>query len=77
MEAVLDVQRDHVQLIEGAMGLLREDGLLIFSNNYRRFRIDRDALAAFEIRDITAQTLDPDFKRNARIHSCFEIRHRH
>jgi 23S rRNA (guanine2445-N2)-methyltransferase / 23S rRNA (guanine2069-N7)-methyltransferase len=77
MEAVLDVQRDHVQLIEGAMGLLREDGLLIFSNNYRRFRIDREALAAFEIRDITAQTLDPDFKRNARIHSCFEIRHRH
>ena len=76
MDDVLDVQRDHVQLIKGAMQLLRDDGLLIFSNNYRRFSIDREALADFEIRDITAQTLDPDFKRNARIHSCFEIRHR-
>ena len=58
------------------MKLLREDGLLIFSNNYRRFSIDREALADFEIKDITAQTLDPDFKRNGKIHCCFEIRHR-
>jgi len=76
MEDVLDVQRDHVQLIKGAMALLREEGLLIFSNNYRRFSIDREALADFDIRDITSQTLDPDFKRNPKIHSCFEIRHR-
>ncbi|MBV0932259.1 bifunctional 23S rRNA (guanine(2069)-N(7))-methyltransferase RlmK/23S rRNA (guanine(2445)-N(2))-methyltransferase RlmL [Marinobacterium weihaiense] len=76
MQDVLDVQRDHVRLIEGAMALLKEDGLLIFSNNYRRFSIDREALAAFDIRDVTAQTLDPDFKRNSKIHCCFEIRHR-
>lgn len=76
MDDVLDVQRDHVQLIKGAMQQLREDGVLIFSNNYRRFTIDREALAAYEIRDITAQTLDPDFKRNSKIHCCFEIRHR-
>ena len=75
MQDVLDVQRDHVRLIKGAMQLLRPDGLLIFSNNYRRFAIDRDRLAAFDIRDITPQTLDPDFKRNSRIHCCFEIRH--
>ncbi|MFC6668829.1 bifunctional 23S rRNA (guanine(2069)-N(7))-methyltransferase RlmK/23S rRNA (guanine(2445)-N(2))-methyltransferase RlmL [Marinobacterium aestuariivivens] len=76
MEAVLDIQRDHVMLIEAAMKRLRPDGLLIFSNNYRRFRLDYEALAAFDIRDITAQTLDPDFKRSAGIHVCFEIRHR-
>ncbi|GAA0784460.1 bifunctional 23S rRNA (guanine(2069)-N(7))-methyltransferase RlmK/23S rRNA (guanine(2445)-N(2))-methyltransferase RlmL [Marinobacterium sediminicola] len=75
MQDVLDVQRDHVRLIEGAMQLLRKDGLLIFSNNYRRFVIDREALSAFDIKDITPQTLDPDFKRNAKIHCCFEIRH--
>ncbi|MBY4677999.1 bifunctional 23S rRNA (guanine(2069)-N(7))-methyltransferase RlmK/23S rRNA (guanine(2445)-N(2))-methyltransferase RlmL [Marinobacterium sp. CAU 1594] len=76
MDGVLDVQRDHVGLIRLAMKLLRPGGLLIFSNNYRRFQIDRDALAEFDIADITDQTLDPDFKRNSRIHVCFEIRHR-
>ncbi len=76
MQDVLDVQRDHVRLITGAMQLLKPDGLLIFSNNYRRFAIDHDSLAAFEIKEITTQTLDPDFKRNPKIHCCFEIRHR-
>ncbi|MCV6589410.1 MAG: bifunctional 23S rRNA (guanine(2069)-N(7))-methyltransferase RlmK/23S rRNA (guanine(2445)-N(2))-methyltransferase RlmL [Marinobacterium sp.] len=75
MEGVLDVQRDHAGLVKLAMKLLRPGGLLIFSNNYRRFQIDRGALAEFEIKDITAQTLDPDFKRNSRIHVCFEVRH--
>lgn len=76
MEGVLDVQRDHVDLIEGAMRLLREEGVLYFSNNYRRFKIDHDALADFHIEEITRATLDPDFKRNDRIHSCFRITHR-
>ena len=75
MDGVLDVQRDHVGLVKLAMKLLKPGGVLIFSNNYRRFQIDREALAAFDIQDITSQTLDPDFKRNTRIHVCFEIRH--
>ncbi|MBV1789559.1 bifunctional 23S rRNA (guanine(2069)-N(7))-methyltransferase RlmK/23S rRNA (guanine(2445)-N(2))-methyltransferase RlmL [Marinobacterium sp. D7] len=76
MHDVLDVQRDHVRLISDAMQLLRPDGLLIFSNNYRRFSLDYEALSRFDIRDISAKTLDPDFKRNARIHTVFEVRHR-
>ncbi|SIS60364.1 bifunctional 23S rRNA (guanine(2069)-N(7))-methyltransferase RlmK/23S rRNA (guanine(2445)-N(2))-methyltransferase RlmL [Neptunomonas antarctica] len=71
---VLDVQRDHIDLIKLAMRLLRKDGVLIFSNNYRRFKMDYELLAGFDIREITAKTIDPDFKRNTRIHSCFEIR---
>ena len=73
MSNVLDVQRDHVELVEAAMSLLRPGGKLIFSNNYRRFKLDYDALSEFDVKDITAQTLDPDFKRNSRIHCCFEI----
>jgi 23S rRNA (guanine2445-N2)-methyltransferase / 23S rRNA (guanine2069-N7)-methyltransferase len=76
MEGVLDVQRDHVDLIEGAMRLLRKGGVLYFSNNYRRFKIDQEALVDFAIEDITRDTLDPDFKRNDRIHCCFRITHR-
>ncbi|SEF70839.1 bifunctional 23S rRNA (guanine(2069)-N(7))-methyltransferase RlmK/23S rRNA (guanine(2445)-N(2))-methyltransferase RlmL [Marinobacterium lutimaris] len=75
MQDVLDVQRDHVRLIKDAMELLRPGGLLIFSNNYRRFSLDYEALEAFAIRDTTPATLDPDFKRNSRIHCVFEIRH--
>ena len=71
---VLDVQRDHVDLIKMSMRLLRKEGVLIFSNNYRRFKLDYELLAGFDIREITQQTIDPDFKRNTRIHSCFEIR---
>ncbi|WP_075171863.1 bifunctional 23S rRNA (guanine(2069)-N(7))-methyltransferase RlmK/23S rRNA (guanine(2445)-N(2))-methyltransferase RlmL [Neptunomonas phycophila] len=76
MSDVLDVQRDHVELIRLAMRLLRQDGVLIFSNNFRKFKLDYEMLGAFDINDITAQTIDPDFKRNAKIHSCFEIRWR-
>jgi len=76
MEGVLDVQRDHVVLVKGAMRLLRPEGVLIFSNNYRRFKLDHEALDEYEIVDITHKTLDPDFKRSAKIHCCFEIRHK-
>lgn len=73
MQGVLDVQRDHVDLIEGAMRLLREEGVLYFSNNYRRFKIDHESLSDFVIEEITSKTLDPDFKRNSRIHCCYRI----
>ena len=76
MEGVLDVQRDHVDLIDGAMRLLRKEGVLYFSNNYRRFKIDHDALADYQIEEITRATLDPDFKRNDKIHCCFRITHK-
>jgi 23S rRNA (guanine2445-N2)-methyltransferase / 23S rRNA (guanine2069-N7)-methyltransferase len=74
MQGTLDVQRDHVDLIQAAMRLLEPDGVLLFSNNFRRFRIDREALAGLEVEDITAATLPEDFRRNPRIHRCWEIR---
>lgn len=76
MRTTFDVQRDHVRLIELAMALLAPDGLLIFSNNFRGFKIDRERLAAYRIDDISAATIPQDFARNPRIHVCFEIRHR-
>jgi 23S rRNA (guanine2445-N2)-methyltransferase / 23S rRNA (guanine2069-N7)-methyltransferase len=73
---VMDVQRDHVRMISACMRLLRKDGLLIFSNNYRKFKLDYELLQTFEIEEVTQRTIDPDFKRNTRIHKCFEIRHK-
>lgn len=73
MHDVLDVQRDHVELIDRAMGLLRPGGKLIFSNNYRRFKMDPQVEAKYQVKDISRQSIDLDFKRNTRIHQCFEI----
>jgi 23S rRNA (guanine2445-N2)-methyltransferase / 23S rRNA (guanine2069-N7)-methyltransferase len=73
MAATFDVQRDHVELIRRASRLLTADGVLIFSNNYRRFRMDAHALAGLEVQDISAQTLPRDFARNPRIHNCWRI----
>ena len=75
MEGVLDVQRDHVELIHLAMALLRPDGIMIFSNNLRRFKLERDALKRFEITDISEQSRPQDFSRNTKIHQCFTIEH--
>ncbi len=68
-----DVQRDHERLLKLCIARLAPDGLVLFSNNARRFRLDREALDGCDVRDITASTIPFDFARNPRIHSCFEI----
>ena len=70
-----DTQRDHVRLLRAAMARLAPGGLLLFSNNFRRFRMDEPALAAFaRVEDISARTIDADFERNPRIHRAWELR---
>jgi len=76
MQGTLDVQRDHVHLIQAASGLLETGGELVFSCNFRRFRLDTEALAGYDIEDLTAATIPKDFARNPRIHQCYRIRRR-
>jgi 23S rRNA (guanine2445-N2)-methyltransferase / 23S rRNA (guanine2069-N7)-methyltransferase len=76
MEDTLDVQRDHVTLIEDAMRLLAKDGVLYFSTNLRRFKLDPLLAERFDIKDITPATIDEDFKRDAKIHTCFKMMRR-
>ena len=75
-EGSLDIQRDHVDLIEDSARLLAKDGLLIFSNNFRRFKLETELLEqkGFDIKDISLASIPKDFSRNQRIHQCFEIR---
>jgi len=63
-----------VQLIHGGLARLSPGGLLIFSTNYRKFRLDSAALAGLEVRDTSAATIPKDFARDAKIHQCYEIR---
>lgn len=71
-----DVQRQHVELLELCGRRLAPGGLILFSNNLRRFRLDAEALAGFAVKDITSATIPPDFARNPRIHQAFELRAR-
>lgn len=73
MQGTLDIQRDHVALIRACERLLTPDGILVFSTNHRRFRLDAAALSGLQITDRSQDTLPEDFRRNARIHQCFEI----
>ncbi len=75
MDDSFDVQRDHPGLVRAAMRRLRPDGQLYFSNNRRGFKLDPALEAEFNCQDITRQTLDPDFQRNARIHVCYRLQH--
>jgi len=74
MADVLDIQRDHGELIRLAVARLDRGGELIFSNNYRRFILDEDLEQEFNITNITEQTLDLDFARNTKIHQCYLIK---
>jgi 23S rRNA (guanine2445-N2)-methyltransferase / 23S rRNA (guanine2069-N7)-methyltransferase len=74
MEGVLDVERDHPALIDACARLLAPEGLIVFSTNAQRFKLDEGLPARYSIRDISAATLPKDFERNPRIHKCFEIR---
>lgn len=74
MEGVLDVQRDHVQLINAALQRLAPGGTLIFSTNLRRFQLDSARLQASQVEDVTRASLDPDFERSKGIHQCWLLR---
>ncbi|PLY00526.1 MAG: bifunctional 23S rRNA (guanine(2069)-N(7))-methyltransferase RlmK/23S rRNA (guanine(2445)-N(2))-methyltransferase RlmL [Desulfuromonas sp.] len=74
MQGTFDVQRDHVDLLRRAVELLAPGGTLIFSNNLRNFKLDREALADLAVEEITAKTIPFDFARNPRIHNCWLIK---
>ena len=73
MQDTLDIQRDHSVLIRNAMRLLNPDGILYFSTNFRQFKLDERLKELYSVQDISAQTIDQDFKRNTKIHYCFKI----
>ena len=69
----MEIQRDHTELIKLAADRLESDGMLIFSNNYRKFKMNYEALSGLDVNDITQETIPPDFMRNKHIHNCFII----
>lgn len=75
--ADFDVQRDHVRLLNACGEHLAPDGVIVFSNNFKRFKLDMDALSSrFEILDWSAPSIPFDFARHPDIHGCWLLRPR-
>jgi 23S rRNA (cytosine1962-C5)-methyltransferase len=68
----LDIQRDHVELINDCLAAMKPGGILYFSNNFRRFELYKDKIKAASIKDITKATTPFDFEgKLGRV--CFEV----
>jgi 23S rRNA (guanine2445-N2)-methyltransferase / 23S rRNA (guanine2069-N7)-methyltransferase len=73
MTDILDVQRDHADLVHRCMALLADGGKLVFSNNAQKFKLDPALAEQYSVQDITRATIPKDYERNPRIHVCYEI----
>ncbi|PPK88000.1 23S rRNA (cytosine1962-C5)-methyltransferase [Neolewinella xylanilytica] len=73
MDAVLNTQRDHAELVNRSLDRLLPGGTLYFSTNYRKFRLDENAISG-QLREITARTLPQDFRKK-NLHRSWKVSH--
>jgi len=72
-ETPWDVQRDHAELLELVARNLAPGGVVYFSTNFRRFRLDEDRVRPlYAVREITSRTIPEDF-RNERVHRAWRL----
>lgn len=62
MKDFLDIQRDHVTLVNGCLQAMKPGGLLYFSTNSRKFTLDKEGIHAAQVKDITRATTPFDFE---------------
>ena len=74
MTLTLDIQRDHEDLINDCLKYLAPGGVLYFSNNNLKFKLQYQSNLV-TIKDITKWSLPEDFK-NTNIHQCWKIQYR-
>ena len=62
MDDILDIQRDHVKLINGCLRILKPGGKIYFSTNYKKFVLEISSIRSSLIKDITRPTTPFDFE---------------
>ena len=68
-----DVQRDHVALINQIRSILSPGGILYFSNNYKKFKLNIAEIEGFDsIEELTDKSIPEDFERS-KPHVCFRL----
>ena len=74
MDQDWDVQKNHKSMIDDCMAILNDAGTLIFSNNYRRFKLAPEVTEKYVVENRTRWSIQRDFARNPKIHQCWFIR---
>jgi 23S rRNA (cytosine1962-C5)-methyltransferase len=72
MKDILDIQRDHVILINDVLKAMKPGGILFFSTNYTQFIIDTENIKSKLIKDITKATTPFDFEGRLK-RWCYKI----
>lgn len=72
MKDILDIQRDHSELINDVLKASSPEAVLYFSTNYSRFEMDKHSIQSAQIKDITKTTTPFDFEGKLK-RGCFEI----
>lgn len=72
MDDFLDVQRDHVVMINDCLCAMKKGGTLYFSTNSRKFVLDRESINASGFKDITKTTTPFDFEGKL-FRFCYKI----
>ena len=73
MNQVLDIEKDHAWMIEECLKSLKREGVLLFSTNKRKFKLEPQLQTLANIRETTKDTIPQDF-HDQQIHTSFEIR---
>ncbi len=71
---VFDIQRDHEQLLLGALKLLTDDGTILFSTNLRGFVLAEKLREAARVGEISEEMTPPDFARRKNRRHVFLLR---
>lgn len=73
-DGIFDIQKDHPHLITLAAEKLKEDGAIIFSSNFKKFKLDDSISKLFFTSNITDKTVSPDFVRHGYSRHCWIIK---
>ena len=68
-----DIDRDHPDLINKVLKIMRPGSDLLFSTNHQRFNPRFDDIKVKEIISLTPKTIPEDY-RNRNIHHCWQIK---
>ena len=72
MKDFLDIQRDHVELLNNVLHATTQNGIVYFSTNYTKFVLEADKIPASAIKDITKATTPFDFEGKLK-RWCYKI----
>jgi 23S rRNA (cytosine1962-C5)-methyltransferase len=72
MKDFLDIQRDHVEMLNDVLAATSAGGVIYFSTNFTKFVIEKESINATEIKDITKATTPFDFEGKLK-RWCYKI----